>query len=707
MWRVSTSPNEIGEMFNCDAELIDGVSMAEACELINPALTSEVWRLDAADAWGHEMISTLGNGVETMRSNDLANGLIGAIQSMGANGAPVQSLNYTWTTIGNLDKRIDQLQGGLTEDFNYDNLNRLTEARVLANGNSVQTDLTVNYNSIGNITFKSNYGTYTYGARPHAVTRVSGVNNLNAATYTYDDNGNMLTGAANRSIAWTSYNLPRQLQQTGSNTIQYQYGPSRERISQQDGQLSITYVGALHEHHAANSGASPRLNKHYVQAGGRVVAIFTQAGTNSATGSYLHYDHRDSVDTVTSQQGTVIERLSYDAFGKRRTINWLNDTADLQLKVPHVTTRGFTSQEHLDSVGLIHYGGRVYDPGIGRFTSPDPFIQERLDLQSYNRYAYVRNNPLTLTDPSGYFWGIGSKIKREARRFESKYREDIKRYVAYQVASAAAAGGFLLGGPKGAAAAYYGTYKAVRAYQHGASPEHALLGGASRGLQAYGYLSMATGGVNAFNAGYAQGNSVSRGAFEVLQTAAHHAGNRYVRHEVGGFVQNQWGISLDQFNAGLLALSFTGDRILGDRKFDNFGPDRNEPGIRGYLNRLSHGYGAGLFFDTVDVALTYQGIPTATGFKAWWNGDLGGLQKGHSLGASEIATLQGLGAVQSSTVYALPFGRIAPGGSDVFLGSGDFVNGLGLGRLLNWDATMVRGPLGGHDCGVVYPGNGC
>ena len=48
--------------------------------------------------------------------------------------------------------------------------------------------------------------------------------------------------------------------------------------------------------------------------------------------------------------------------------------------------------------------GRVYDPTIGRFMSADPFIQAPTDTQSYNRYSYVRNNPVNLVDPSGYNW---------------------------------------------------------------------------------------------------------------------------------------------------------------------------------------------------------------------------------------------------------------------------------------------------------------
>jgi hypothetical protein len=46
--------------------------------------------------------------------------------------------------------------------------------------------------------------------------------------------------------------------------------------------------------------------------------------------------------------------------------------------------------------------GRIYDPMIGRFLQPDPIISEPYNSQNFNRYAYVLNNPLMYTDPSGY-----------------------------------------------------------------------------------------------------------------------------------------------------------------------------------------------------------------------------------------------------------------------------------------------------------------
>ncbi|WP_439590393.1 RHS repeat-associated core domain-containing protein, partial [Hydrogenophaga sp.] len=149
-------------------------------------------------------------------------------------------------------------------------------------------------------------------------------------------------------------------------------------------------------------------HKHYLSAAGITFALYVKREGNNLNGkpatstSYFHHDHLGSIAVITDESGTVVERLAYDPWGKRRNANGTPDPLDALYGV--ATDRGYTMHEHLDEMGIVHMNGRIYDPLIGRFMSADPFIQAPGNLQSYNRYAYVLNNPLAYTDPSGYFF---------------------------------------------------------------------------------------------------------------------------------------------------------------------------------------------------------------------------------------------------------------------------------------------------------------
>jgi len=105
--------------------------------------------------------------------------------------------------------------------------------------------------------------------------------------------------------------------------------------------------------------------------------------------------------------------MSFGAFGARRSAGGFGALSPAAMKFRNmITTRGFTGHEHADGLGIIHMNGRIYDPKLGRFLQADPFVQAPKNSQSLNRYTYALNNPLSYTDPSGYF---------SLKRFFKKY----------------------------------------------------------------------------------------------------------------------------------------------------------------------------------------------------------------------------------------------------------------------------------------------
>ena len=117
----------------------------------------------------------------------------------------------------------------------------------------------------------------------------------------------------------------------------------------------------------------------------------------------MHYTLKDHQGNLTATiHGNTVERLSYDAWGRRRNPVGFG-YATVAEPVEATFDRGYTLHEHYDEFDLINMNGRLYDPVLGRMLSPDIAIQDLYNQQAYNRYSYCLNNPLRFTDPSGYF----------------------------------------------------------------------------------------------------------------------------------------------------------------------------------------------------------------------------------------------------------------------------------------------------------------
>jgi RHS repeat-associated protein len=144
---------------------------------------------------------------------------------------------------------------------------------------------------------------------------------------------------------------------------------------------------------------------HYSSANGRAVAVYSRKSTGTNAFSYLLSDHQSSVATITNSSGTSVVNESFTPFGARRnpsTWSGAATTSDLTISAG-ITREGYTFQTQLGLwMGLNHMNGRVQDTVTGRFLSPDPTIPDPGFTQSYNRYSYVNNNPLTYNDPTGF-----------------------------------------------------------------------------------------------------------------------------------------------------------------------------------------------------------------------------------------------------------------------------------------------------------------
>ncbi|MCI5911855.1 MAG: T6SS effector amidase Tae4 family protein [Prevotella sp.] len=342
---------------------------------ISNATTGKVyWELKTLNARGQIEKELYGNGLATTNTYDDKRGLISGISTPG-----VQNWAYSFDAVGNLITRRD-VSRNLSESFEYDGLYRLIGVR--RNGQVTQTVL---YDNAGNITYKSDVGHYNY---EDGTNRLSSISGCVCQPKVWDE------------IKYNSFGkISYVCSGSSSMTLEYRWDGTRKK--QTIGDKSRYYVGSLFEETIDKRDVT---NINYVFASGKVVAIVEDKPGKGVTATrYVHHDHLGSIQAYSDENGSLTQELSYDAWGRRRNPdNWtVYDTAtDAQAW----QERGFGGHEHIDEFEMVNMDGRMYDPVVGRFLSPDPYVQMPDFTQSLNRYAYCVNNPLSLTDPSGYSW---------------------------------------------------------------------------------------------------------------------------------------------------------------------------------------------------------------------------------------------------------------------------------------------------------------
>lgn len=230
------------------------------------------------------------------------------------------------------------------------------------------------------------------GKPPHAVSSIAKVPSLMDETP--------------QNITYTDFNKVKQISQ-GNKSYTLTYGVDRQRIKSVSKTANVTkqtkyYLGNYEEEYLAN-GKIRKLHYIYTTSatagvsGSDLKAVYVQ-NDGKDTLYYTHTDYQGNLIKVTNDKGNVMEQYAYDPWGLRRNPAVWHEP---DTRKSFLFDRGYTLHQHLDDFGLIDMNGRVYDPLLAQFLSPDPYIQSPGNWLNYNRYAYGFNNPLMFSDPDG------------------------------------------------------------------------------------------------------------------------------------------------------------------------------------------------------------------------------------------------------------------------------------------------------------------
>ena len=296
----------------------------------------------------------------------------------------LQNMEYVFDPVKrNLTYRKD-INVSQEEKFSYDNLNRLTSYK----------GLMATYDAKGNILTKGDVsGTFAYNTsgKPYAISSSSVANGI--------------MSSATQVISYTSFKRPNAITQDG-NVASFTYNGNQQRVKMQGAKggsrlLTRYYLGDCYEIDETPSGNKEKLylaGENYYDAS----AVLVKDHTNSWKLYYIGRDYLGSITDIITEAGTKYASYNFDVWGRQR-----NSSSHVYIpsgqEVELFLGRGYSGHEHLKEFGLVNMNARLYDPALGRFLAPDPFVQMPDLSQNFNRYSYAMNNPLRYVDEDGEF----------------------------------------------------------------------------------------------------------------------------------------------------------------------------------------------------------------------------------------------------------------------------------------------------------------
>lgn len=371
------------------------------------APTKLLWHAISSHASGAIAEQQFGSNVRDTRRFDAAHQLR-FIESINTQtNAVLQRLAYRRGPGGFVTQKSDLSSIQATESYEHDFLGRLSLWTVEQNCHQAQWRY--HYDDLGNLRRKEKlagpgadllleYTTAADNSKPHSVKTAT--EGSATTTYGYLPSG-QTSISAGVGVDWTPFGRPQRLTD-GWTAMKYEHDAFNERVRSIESSFiwlrDVVTLGGLFEQQLSPAGSVFTYN--VIGPEGIVAQVVRDRrnGGNLARTAFVHADHLGSPDTVTDDNGTVLERIKSEPFGERRH-PWALAHPIAESYVLNESL-GFTGHRNADRFAKTDMKGRFYDARIGRFMSPDPFL--RADSEGLNRLSYVRNSPVMRIDPSGF-----------------------------------------------------------------------------------------------------------------------------------------------------------------------------------------------------------------------------------------------------------------------------------------------------------------
>jgi RHS repeat-associated protein len=263
--------------------------------------------------------------------------------------------------------------------YTYDTMNRLL---TMSDADSVQscTGLTWTYDGWANRTSQSNTGHSGSACHTQSLGTFPISNQLPASSgYQYDAAGNLTYD----TIHHYTYDAENRITQVdGGSTATYVYDALGRRVQKTADGVTVNYLYDSSGRNVSEMQGNT-WSRGLVYFGDSLLAQYWGGSTQFVSG-----DHLGSSRLLTSPNQSIYDSEDFYPFGE-------------QMSGASGTSHKFTGKERDSESGNDYFGARYYGSSLGRFMTPDPVGGHQEDPQTLNRYAYVRNNPLSLTDPTG------------------------------------------------------------------------------------------------------------------------------------------------------------------------------------------------------------------------------------------------------------------------------------------------------------------